>query len=301
MSILAPQWSIFLAANGGSVPVLPDIAPQSRGNAARWSDLRKRVLSATILAPAVLLCIWAGGVPFKVMLVAAALGLAWEWIGLCGTSPTQMPGKMVAVAVVAGTFSAAMGYFGSGLAIFATGAVFTAAMAGGTPHWRALAAGIPYAGIGAIALLWLRDDPASGLENLLFVLLLVWASDIGAYMTGRFLGGPKLAPRISPGKTWSGALGGLAAAIGAGLLVAFLSHTFSQPLRVAAIAGCLGIVAQAGDLLESLLKRHFGAKDSGNLIPGHGGLLDRLDALLIAAPVAALLALIAGRGVMLWQ
>ena len=259
------------------------------------------MLSAAILAPAVLLCIWVGGVPYKVMIVAAALGLAWEWIGLCGNAPTQMPGRLVAVAVVAGTFSAAMGYMVSGLAIFATGAVFTAALAGGTPHWRALAAGIPYAGIGTIALLWLRDDPAIGLENLLFVLLLVWASDIGAYMTGRFLGGPKLAPRISPGKTWSGSLGGLVGAIGAGLLIAYLSHTLSDPLRVAAIAGALGIVAQAGDLLESGLKRHFGAKDSGTLIPGHGGLLDRLDALLIAAPVAALLALSAGRGVVLWQ
>ncbi len=259
------------------------------------------MLSAAILAPAVLLCIWSGGIPYKIMLVVAALGLAWEWIGLCGNAPTQMPGKLVAVAVVAGTFSAAMGYVGSGLAIFATGAAFTAALAGGTPHWRALAAGIPYAGIGSVALLWLRDDPERGLENLLFVLLLVWSSDVGAYLTGRLLGGPKLAPRISPGKTWSGALGGLIGAIGAGLAVAALSHALSQPLRVVAIAGCLGVVAQAGDLLESVLKRHFGAKDSGTLIPGHGGLLDRLDALLIAAPAAALLALIAGRGVVLWQ
>ena len=283
------------------MPALPENRSPSPSDAARWTDLRKRTLSAAILAPAVLACIWAGGTPYKVMMVAAALGLAWAWIGLCGNAPTQMPGKLVAVAVVAGSFAGAMGYVGAGLAIFATGTVFTAALAGGTPHWRALASGIPYTGIGAMALLWLRDDAERGLENLLFVLLLVWGSDIGAYITGRLLGGPKLAPRISPGKTWSGALGGLVSAMAVGFAVAFLSHTFAHPVRVAAIAGGLGIVAQAGDLLESMLKRHFGAKDSGNLIPGHGGLLDRLDALLFAAPVAALLALIAGRGVVLWQ
>ncbi len=259
--------------------------------------MRKRVLSAAILAPAVLLCIWAGGVPYKIMLVCAAIGLAWEWVGLCGASASQMQGKLVLVVVGAGAVAAAMGYVGSGLAIFGTGVAVTAALARG----RALACGIPYVGLGAIALLWLRDDAATGLINLLFLLLLVWASDIGAYVTGRLVGGPKLAPAISPGKTWSGAAGGLAAAVCAGLLVAFLSHAAAQPLRIAAIAAALGIVAQAGDLLESLLKRHFGVKDSGTLIPGHGGLLDRLDALLTAAPVAALLALGAGRGVVLWQ
>ncbi len=283
------------------MPVLAEMDSPGRRDGARWSDLRKRVLSAAILAPAVLLCIWAGGVPYKIMLIGAALGLAWEWVGLCGVSAMLVPGILVTVAVVAGTFAAAMGYVVSGLAIFGIGAVFTAAFAGGTPHWRALACGIPYAGIGAIALLWLRDDAAVGVTNLLFLLLLVWASDIGAYATGRLLGGPKLAPRISPGKTWAGALGGLAAAVCAGLLVAYVSHGFVQPWRAGCIAAVLGIVAQCGDLLESLLKRHFGVKDSGSLIPGHGGLLDRLDALLTAAPVAALLALAAGRGVVLWQ
>lgn len=267
----------------------------------RWSDLRPRVLSAAILAPTVLLCIWVGGVSFKIMLIAGALGLASEWVGMCRVSAMRMPGIVAVVAIVAGTAAAAFGQIAVGLALFAIGAAGTVLLANGTPHRWALALGVPYVGLGAVALLWLRADSMVGLVDLLFLLLLVWASDIGAYMTGRLLGGPKLAPQVSPGKTWSGALGGLAAAIAAGLLVATLSHAAEHPVRVAAIAAALGIVAQAGDLLESLLKRHFGVKDSGRLIPGHGGLLDRVDALLTAAPVTALLALAAGRGVVLWQ
>jgi phosphatidate cytidylyltransferase len=171
--------------------------------------------------------------------------------------------------------------------------------------WRGRAAaaqmgGLAYIALGAAALAWLRDDPSAGRANVLFVLVVVWASDIGAYLAGRLIGGPRLAPRISPGKTWSGAAGGLAAAGLAGWLVAvWLGH--APPPRAPLIALVLGLVSQAGDLGESAAKRFVGAKDSGALIPGHGGLLDRLDGLLAAAPLAALLALWLGRGVVLWQ
>ena len=289
------------AGNGDSVPALVEMGSAPSQTGARWSDLRKRVVSAAILAPVVLLCIWAGGLPFKIMLVTAALGLAWEWVALFRAAALRVPGLCVVVAVVAGTFAESLDRPGSGLVIFAVGTAIAAVFASGTAAWRGLAFGIPYVGLGAFSLIWLRDDAVAGLENLLFVLLLVWASDIGAYTVGRLLGGPKLAPRISPGKTWSGAFGGLAAAVAAGLLVAWIAHGGAQPWRTGGIAAGLGILAQAGDLLESLLKRHFGVKDSGTLIPGHGGLLDRLDALLIVAPVAALLAFAAGRGVVLWQ
>jgi phosphatidate cytidylyltransferase len=166
---------------------------------------------------------------------------------------------------------------------------------------RDLALGVPYLGLAAVAVPWLRADPAAGLANTIFVLSIVWSSDIGAYMIGRLAGGPKLVPSISPGKTWSGAIGGLVCAALAGLAVAAcFSSGFSSP-HVLTLAIVLGIVSQAGDLLESALKRHFGVKDSGRMIPGHGGLLDRLDALLAVAPVAALLAFTAGRGVVLWR
>jgi phosphatidate cytidylyltransferase len=135
----------------------------------------------------------------------------------------------------------------------------------------------------------------------LFLLFTVWACDVGAYLVGRRIGGPRLAPAISPGKTRSGALGGLLAAIAVGLLAAHFLSEVATPWRAALVACVLGVVAQAGDLLESFVKRRLEVKDSGHLIPGHGGLFDRLDGILAAAPVAAALALALGRGVVLWQ
>jgi len=160
---------------------------------------------------------------------------------------------------------------------------------------------LAYVALATASLLWLRADPLAGCANLLFVMLIVWGGDIGAYLVGRLLGGPRLAPRISPGKTWSGALGGLLAAVAAGLATAQLLSGPPLAWRAAVLAAGLGIVAQAGDLLESFVKRRLEIKDSSHLIPGHGGLFDRLDALLAVAPVAAMLALVLGRGVVLWQ
>jgi phosphatidate cytidylyltransferase len=132
----------------------------------------------------------------------------------------------------------------------------------------------------------------------LFLVLVVWASDIGAYACGRAFGGPKLWPAVSPNKTWAGALGGLVAAMAAGTAVAVLAG--SAWVFAPAAAVLLGIASQAGDLLESAIKRHFRVKDSSQLLPGHGGAFDRLDGVLGAAPVAALLALAAGPGRELW-
>lgn len=183
-------------------------------------------------------------------------------------------------------------------------ALVMAAAAGMGYEWLALcrrrpapwlaAAGVVYILPAAAALLVLREH---GMGSVLFVFCVVWASDIGAYAVGRLVGGPKLAPMISPGKTRSGALGGLLAAVGVGLAAARIGGGAMMPAALA--AAVLGVVAQGGDLLESALKRHFGVKDSGRLIPGHGGLLDRLDALLLAAPVAAALTLLHGQE--LWR
>jgi phosphatidate cytidylyltransferase len=147
-----------------------------------------------------------------------------------------------------------------------------------------------------IALLWMRALPEFGFGNVLFVLFVVWASDIGAYLAGRLFGGPKLAPRISPGKTRSGAVGGLACAVTVGLIAAALVPD-GRLVHAALLAGLIGVASQLGDLLESGLKRYFGVKDSGRMIPGHGGLLDRLDGLLIAAPVAAIVLMLLGESV----
>lgn len=162
-------------------------------------------------------------------------------------------------------------------------------------------AGLAYFLLAGAAILWLRAAPMVGRADVLFLLLIVWAGDIGAYLVGRLIGGPRLAPQISPGKTWSGAAGGLLASIAVGLLAAHLLSGTMTVWRGVLIAGLLGVVAQAGDLLESYVKRRLNVKDSSHLIPGHGGLFDRLDGVLAAAPVAALLALTLDRGVVLWQ
>jgi phosphatidate cytidylyltransferase len=264
------------------------------GASARWNDLGRRALSAAVLAPLALGCIWYGGPPYILLIAFAAVGLAIEWVWLCGATPSRVPGAAVPAVVLAGLVLA--------LHWFWTGAVLM--LAGFAVLWIAtrraqLGAGILYVGLPTMALEWLRLETASGRANVLLLVLIVWASDIGAYAVGRLLDGPKLAPRLSPGKTWSGAIGGLIAAIVVGQLAAGLLG--GAPIgRTAVLAGLLGIATQAGDLLESGIKRHFGVKDSGRLIPGHGGLLDRLDGLLAAAPVAAVAVLI-GRGGALWQ
>ena len=170
------------------------------------------------------------------------------------------------------------------------------AMARGLSPVVSVGLGVVWVVPGAAALVALRAAGA-GFATVLFVLCVVWASDIGAYMVGRMVGGPKLAPSISPGKTRSGAVGGLVSVMLVGVVAAALGGGAYGSAMV--LAALLGVAAQAGDLLESAVKRHFGVKDSGTLIPGHGGLLDRLDAVLTAAPLAW--ALVAWRGVELWR
>ena len=163
-----------------------------------------------------------------------------------------------------------------------------------------LLAGWFYMILGAGSLYWLRSDPVAGLIDVLFLLVVVWSSDIGAYVAGRLIGGPTLAPANSPGKTWSGAVGGLLCAMLIGLLVS--RAVAPGPVSHALIVGAgLSVASQLGDLLESALKRYFGVKDSSRLIPGHGGVFDRLDGVLAAGPVAVLLAAILGPGVELWR
>lgn len=163
-----------------------------------------------------------------------------------------------------------------------------------------LAAGLPYLGCAAVALVWLRGQPDVGLRDTLFLIAVVWGSDIGAFAVGRLVGGPRMAPAISPGKTWSGAVGGLVAAIAVGLVIAAWSGDIVGA-GAAVVALALAIAAQCGDLLESAIKRALGVKDSGGLIPGHGGVLDRLDGMLIAAPLAAVLAMAAGQNQVVWS
>lgn len=160
-------------------------------------------------------------------------------------------------------------------------------------------AGFAYVCLPAISLLWLRhiyiaDVPNAGMKLVLFVMFVVWATDIGAYFAGRHFGGPKLAPRLSPNKTWAGLLGGIGAAALMGLLSATFTPYPAGPVNALITGVLLALVSQGGDLFESWLKRQAGVKDSGVLIPGHGGLLDRIDGLVAAAPFYALLVAFSG-------
>ncbi len=282
------------------------MAVVSDAQAKRWRDLRKRFLSALVLGPLVLLCIWLGAEPWTALIAAGVAVLAWEWVHLLGLRTRQWPGAAVPGAVLAAGALAVAESTGLALVALLAGAALTwlaAAAPGGTtrprpPAW--LAAGVLYVGIAGIALIELRHDNQAGRANVLFLFLVVWASDIGAYMAGRLIGGPKLAPAVSPNKTWSGAAGGFLAAILIGTAISQLMAP-GGAWQAAATAALLGVMAQAGDLLESAIKRHFQVKDTSSLIPGHGGLLDRLDGVLAAAPIAALLALASGQGQPLWR
>jgi len=271
----------------------------------RWRDLRKRVASAVLLLPAAILCIWLGAEAWTALLAAAMAVLAWEWVRLCGFSTRRLPGMAVPLAVLAGGTFAVAGAHGAALLLLLGGFVLVSGLARRVPLTGAapatwLAFGVLYIGAAGVALIYLRGDEAVGRGNVLFLFLVVWASDIGAYLAGRTIGGPRLAPAISPNKTWSGAMGGLLSAVAAGAAAAYVIHPAPSG-HVFLVTALLGLLTQAGDLFESWIKRRFQVKDSSSLIPGHGGLLDRLDGVLAAAPAAAVLALLLGRGVMLWH
>jgi phosphatidate cytidylyltransferase len=258
-----------------------------------WADLRLRALSASVMLPAAIGCLWLGGWAWAALVTAGALGMVAEWLALCRLPILARRTLPVPFAVLTACVLTALAHVPAALIwlVLWMGLLWLRMRRPGP------ALCVPYVGLPAIALIWLRGDTVAGRDSVLFVLLVVWATDIAAYLAGRLVGGPRLAPSISPGKTWSGAAGGLAGALLVGWTAGFSAVPLAPGLSAVPLAAALSVVAQAGDLLESAIKRRFGVKDSGRLIPGHGGLLDRLDGILTAAPAAALLALASGRGV----
>lgn len=260
----------------------------------RWRDLARRTASAAVLAPAALACLWYGGPAWIAVVALATLGLAWEW-----TRMLRLPAHSAATIVAGSAFVSTMLLRGAPLPTMAS-ALFGVVLVAYLAYRRqAQALGVLVIAAPAAALIWLRLGSA-GFANVLFLLLIVWSADIGAYLAGRLVGGPRLAPRISPGKTWSGAVGGLLASGLAGYAAAAV---LAPPTNVHAfaLASFLGFISQLGDLSESALKRYCGVKDSGALIPGHGGVFDRLDGLLAAATAMGLLAAATGNGVVVWR
>ena len=261
--------------------------------------LRRRILSALILAPAALVAIIAGPSWTALMVAVAAGIMAWEWGGLIGRLNSardlvQFVGTAVIAVLLAGFVSVPAGLLAGavGIAVATTfGDPRRAAWTGGGLGWIVLS---------SICFVWLRAAPGEGLPATLWVLALVWAIDIAAYAAGRNLGGPKLAPRISPNKTWSGLCGGIAAALLVGAAAGWFMEV-SSPWVITLASGGLAVVEQIGEIAESYAKRRFGAKDSSTLIPGHGGLLDRLDGMLAVVTVVALLHMVAGESILSWR
>lgn len=231
-----------------------------------------------------LLAVYVGGWAFVAMVAAAMAILAWEWSRLFDAAPPALPGAVFLAGLVAAILCDAVAgpLVGGGVIAVAAAAVWL------TSRRPWLAAGVLYFGLPGLAMIWLRETDG-GRVTVFWLFALVWASDIGAYLAGSTLGGPKLAPRISPNKTWSGFAGGLVSAILAGLAFAAFGAAGGGATALALVSAAVGIAAQAGDLGESWIKRRFGVKDTGGLIPGHGGLLDRVDGLLLAALAMALI------------
>ena len=250
----------------------------------RSSNLRQRVLSGAVLIAVALALTFAGGIWYRLLAAAISGAVLYEWLSM--TAPSEATShRWLAIGLLAILLALLLGGQPVSFLLMALGgAVFvTAAHAvkTGAGYWTTL--GLAYAGLLGLSLAGLRGSDAPGLSATLFLFAVVWATDILAYFVGRAIGGPKLAPSISPGKTWSGAAGGTLAAVAAGMGVA---HLLGSPLglgAVLALAFALSVLSQIGDLFESSIKRRFGAKDSSQLIPGHGGVMDRVDGLAVAA------------------
>ena len=265
------------------------------------SEFALRVCSALVLAPLALAAAYCGGWPFALFWSAAAIGTLYEWNSLIVRQQRVLIAGVLVLALALGLVAA--GYARLAVTVILVGSL-GAAMLGATGRRIWIAAGVLYAASLGAAPILLRSDLEYGFVTIIFLFAVVWATDTSAYAAGRAIGGPKLMPRVSPKKTWSGALGGAIGAIIAALVVAELSGL--DAVVTAVLAASLSILAQAGDLFESFLKRRFGAKDSSGLIPGHGGLMDRLDGFVAAGFAAAVIGILRGgfaapgRGLLVW-
>ncbi len=266
-----------------------------------WSNLRQRAMSAFVLAPIAILAVlapsisWIGAWPFLVVMAAAIALLAHEWGVMAARDRPAGVALSIAIGLLAAEFVAYLGHYHLAWGVL-FGAIFACAVVATIFGARGADAafGVAYLGAPCLALTWVRLGAQDGLAWTILLLAVTWAADIGAFAVGNIVGGPKLWPRFSPNKTWSGFFGGLvvAMAVGASVTVAFGSH-MRLSLGAAILMGLVGgLATMAGDLVESILKRRFGVKDSGDLIPGHGGLLDRVDGFMFAILAVAVARLV---------
>ncbi|WP_136624182.1 phosphatidate cytidylyltransferase [Bradyrhizobium centrolobii] len=277
----------------------PDAAPA--GSAPASSNLVMRVLAAIVLAPLAIALAYAGGWLWAFLVTLVSIGLFAEWLMVVGAGSVALTACGTIVIAIMGFCVTFGGLKTAVITGFVGGAIVTL-IARAKFVWAA--SGFAYASAALLASILIRQDPVNGFVALMFVLLVVWATDIGGYFAGRGIGGPKLWPRVSPKKTWAGALGGFAASlvVAAGFAACGLGK--ATPLLL--VSAVLSVVSQLGDLFESAVKRRFGVKDSSHLIPGHGGLMDRLDGFVAAVLVAWIIGFLrhgvhsAGSGLMVW-
>lgn len=277
----------------------PDAA--SAGAKPAPSNFVMRVLAALVLAPLAIALAYAGGWLWALLVTLVSIGLFAEWLMVVGAGSTALTGAGTIVIATMGlcvTFGALKTAVITG---FIGGAIVTL-IARGKFVWAAT--GFAYASAALLASILVRKDLVNGFSALMFVLLVVWATDIGGYFAGRSIGGPKLWPRVSPKKTWSGALGGFVASLA--VAGGFAASGIGKTIPLLIVSAILSVVSQAGDLFESAVKRRFNVKDSSHLIPGHGGLMDRLDGFVAAILMAWIIGFLrhgvhsAGSGLMVW-
>jgi phosphatidate cytidylyltransferase len=274
---------------------MPATAPQH--------EIAKRVASAVVLAIVALGAVIASPWSFAVLVIVAGGIVAWEWGKLVRGTGADLIALVVALTVAAIALLVTLGRIDAALISIpvALAAVWALSLGSQNSAWSIL--GVAYAALPAFALVWLRSDPTLGLAAMLFLLAVSWTTDTASYAAGRLIGGPKLAPIISPKKTWSGLIIGTIAPAIVGYATSLLLKD-SSGFRLALVSIAIAAFCQLGDLSESAVKRKFGTKDMSQLIPGHGGLLDRIDGLLFASLAAALIALrdpsSPGRGLLMW-
>jgi phosphatidate cytidylyltransferase len=263
------------------------------------SNLVLRIISAAVLLPLTVAMVWLGGWIFAVFLALLGAAMAGELAAMARVT-LGLRAALVGAAVAAPLIFIFFGLYPAAVAAGLGGVLVAIAVAVSRKSDVMLLAGaVGYIACALVALAWLRAAPVAGIISVLWIIGIVVATDVGAYFAGRGIGGPKLAPRISPSKTWSGSIGGVVCAGFASGAAAWLAGGAGS-LGIVALGGLLAVVAQCGDLLESALKRHFDVKDAGSLIPGHGGVLDRLDGFLSVAPVVALVTWGLGGSPLIW-
>lgn len=253
------------------------------GKPGPWPDLAKRVASALVMAALALGTDWLGGWFFTLFWTGAAVIvlIEWEWIVL----RRRWPIVLGSVCVVIAALAAATGQVAISVLVVMVGAALVYIIRRPAVGRHLAAAGVVYASAIAVPIILLRADPVWGATCVLFLFAVVWGTDVMAYFVGRTVGGPKLWPKLSPKKTWSGFIGGVVSGMAAGVAVVWLAAVPSY-LAVMPIALLLAVTSQGGDLFESWLKRRFGAKDASHIIPGHGGVMDRLDGFVAAGALA---------------